>query len=77
MKALQETLGLQGSNLKFFIAHASIDEAHAEEVQKMILENCKTNLDFDDVEYVSENTLSLTGRILDTVWNEYEKFRKK
>lgn len=76
LKALQESLGLQDSNLKFFVAHASIDEAHAEEVNKMILENCKTNKDFNDVKYVLENTLSLTGRILDDVWNEYVKFRK-
>lgn len=76
LRALQETLGLQDSNLKFFIAHASIDQAHAEEVQRMILDNCKTDQDFGDVKYVLENTLSLTGRILDDVWDEYEKFRK-
>ncbi|ABE57013.1 TENA/THI-4 protein [Shewanella denitrificans OS217] len=75
LKAIQSTLDLTPQSMKFFIAHSKIDAKHAEEVNEMLHEVCKTQEDVDSVVAVMENSLVLTARILDDVWKEYQLFQ--
>ena len=75
LKCIQSTLNLDEKNMRFFIAHSAIDAEHAEEVEEMLKLVCEDQKDIDDVTFVMENTLTLTARILDDVWDEYVKFQ--
>lgn len=72
---LRHTLGLEASQLTFFIAHSDIDTEHFEKVKAIIRRTCKTEHDLACVERALENTLRMTGNMLDAVYTEYERFR--
>ncbi|MGI0119998.1 iron-containing redox enzyme family protein [Zooshikella sp. RANM57] len=74
--SLQEQLGLKSSQLTFFIAHSTIDEKHAEEVNNMIITHCKSEDDLKDVEKVMETSLRLTGQLLNAVYDAYVSLEK-
>jgi S-adenosylmethionine/arginine decarboxylase-like enzyme len=68
---VKERLALRESQLTFFIAHSSIDEAHAREVRRIIERVAKTDADWDAIGETAETSLRLTGRMLDAIHNEY------
>lgn len=75
IERLREVLGLERSQLTFFIAHAEIDASHFEEIRSVMKRTCKSASDWDDVERVMETSLRLTGAMLDAVYAEYERYR--
>lgn len=68
---LRSTLSLDPSQLTFFIAHSDIDSKHFDEIKTVIRRVCKSQQDLDDIAYVMEVTLALTGKMLDGVHKEY------
>lgn len=70
---IQRSLALKDNQLTFFIAHSHIDDKHAKEVAHMIAEYCRSEDDFQDILRVMETSLRLTGRILENVYDEYER----
>ena len=73
IEQIRSTLGLKASQMTFFIAHSAIDKDHAEEVQKMLVDHCRTDQDWEDVETVMETSLRLTGNLLEDVYWEYRR----
>lgn len=75
IEKLRSTLQLQDSQLTFFIAHSSIDEAHFDEIKKIIQRTCNTQDDLEDITNVMETTLKLTHKMLEAVFDEYAKLQ--
>jgi pyrroloquinoline quinone (PQQ) biosynthesis protein C len=73
---VKDKLGLTPAQMTFFIAHSKIDEDHAEQVRRMVAENCKTERDWRDVEHVLETSLRLMGAMMEDVYAEYERLQK-
>lgn len=72
---LRGQLKLENSQLTFFIAHSDIDADHFEEVKNIIRRVCKSEGDLDALKRVMENTLKLTGDMLNAVYQEYERYK--
>ncbi|MGS0740341.1 iron-containing redox enzyme family protein [Glaciimonas sp. GG7] len=72
---VRNTLMLEASQLTFFIAHSDIDADHFNDVKNIIRRTCKTRQDIDSVVYAMDATLRLTGKVLEAVYLEYEKFK--
>ncbi|WP_186131373.1 iron-containing redox enzyme family protein [Burkholderia gladioli] len=70
---VKQQLGLKDSQLTFFVAHSSIDEAHAREVRSVIERVAKTEADWEAIGETAEVSLRLTGRMLDEVHHESMK----
>jgi pyrroloquinoline quinone (PQQ) biosynthesis protein C len=66
--AIRRDLGLSEAELTFFVAHEGIDRRHFEEVRTVALHACTTKTLCDGFLEVMENTLHLTGAMLDAVW---------
>lgn len=64
-------LELSDNQLTFFIAHAVIDEKHAEDVNRAIDRWVVTEEEKESVRQVARTTLFLTGQILESVANEF------
>jgi len=73
---IKSDLNLQNSQMTFFVAHSSIDEDHAAEVQKVMLANLKTEKDWEDVEQVMLTSLDLTFKVTDAVLEEFDTLQK-
>ncbi len=71
LDACQNKLGLTEKQLTFFIAHAVIDEKHADDVNNAIDRWVHTDEEKEDVKQVARTTLFLTGQILESVAQEY------
>ncbi len=71
LDACQNKLGLTEKQLTFFIAHAVIDEKHADDVNNAIDRWVHTEKEKEDVKQVARTTLFLTGQILESVAQEY------
>lgn len=69
------TLDLAPLNMTFLVSHATIDEKHAQEIDEMLVEFCKTEEDWYDVEEVMQTSLKLQSDILDNVVREYRMLR--
>ncbi len=69
--SIKEKLKLSDDQMTFFIAHSDIDTKHAEEVERMIMNQAKTEADWESIERVMKQTLRLTGLILEDVMKEY------
>jgi hypothetical protein len=57
--------------MTFFIAHSDIDVEHAQEVEREMLLNCRTEQDWKDVETVMVRSLRLTVAMMDAVAVQY------
>lgn len=64
---LRADLKLTPSQMTFFMAHSDIDEHHAEEVKKVMLQNCRTQEDWRAVERVMTTSLNLTAQMLTAI----------
>lgn len=64
---LRSDLKLIPSQMTFFIAHSDIDADHAEEVKKVMLQNCRTPEDWAAVERVMTTSLNLTVQMLTAI----------
>jgi thiaminase len=73
LERVQKTLSLTPNQMTFFTAHARIDEKHADEVRHMVASQCQTEQDWRDVEDVMLTSLSLTGGMMEGVYDEYER----
>ena len=63
-------LKLKDSQMTFFVAHSDIDQEHAEEVKRVILEHAKRPEDWVDIEQVMETSLRLTLAVTDGILRE-------
>lgn len=72
LEKLRDSLQLKASQLTFFIAHSDIDAEHFEGVKDIIRRTCKNEQDLTAISRVMENSLQLTGRMLEAVYDEYE-----
>lgn len=75
LRTLQSKLKLKDSQLSFFISHARIDEDHAEEVRRMLLQHCKNPEDWTAVAKVMKTSLLLTEQFLNGIYEEFERVR--
>jgi hypothetical protein len=71
MDVCKNGLKLTDQQLTFFVAHAVIDEKHAEEVNNAIDRWVITDKEKSAVKQVARTTLFLTGQILESVANEF------
>jgi pyrroloquinoline quinone (PQQ) biosynthesis protein C len=76
LQGIKTHMGIPPQAMTFFIDHATIDTKHAEMVQQMIELTAKTPADWQAIGRVLDTSLTLTGRILDDVYIEYEKLVK-
>jgi hypothetical protein len=67
----QSDLSLTDKQMSFFVAHAVIDEKHAEEVRHAIKQHTKEGTERDLILQVARTTLRLTGTLLDEVHRTY------
>ncbi len=74
---VKENLDLKPTQMTFFVAHSKIDEDHAEQVRRMIAQNCKTDQDWHDVERVMATSLRLMGNMMEEIHAEYERLLKE
>jgi pyrroloquinoline quinone (PQQ) biosynthesis protein C len=66
--AAKRDLGLMDEQMTFFIAHASIDEKHSQEVRAMIEKWVVTDEQKAAVKRVARTTLYLTGALLEAAY---------
>ncbi len=71
LRKLQKHLGLETSQMTFFIAHSDIDAKHFEDIKNIIVRTCKSQQDLEAIEVVMENTLVLTGEVLNACHKAY------
>ncbi len=71
LDACKDVLKLKDDQLTFFIAHAVIDEKHAEDVNRAIDKWVVTDEEKEAVKLAAKTTLFLTGQILECVANDY------
>ncbi len=72
---LREVLQLDEAQLTFFIAHSDIDADHFEEIKSIMKRSCKAESDWVDIARVMETSLRLTGDMLESVYDEYERYK--
>lgn len=73
LKAIQKQMTLTLKEMTFFTEHATLDKKHAEMVHQMISKIATTEQTWNDIERVMQRSLMLTGKILDDVYEEYQK----
>ena len=64
-------LGVPANAMTFFREHSSIDESHARVVQETIERFAKTEADFEAIESCMANSLVLTARMMDEVFEQF------
>lgn len=75
MTKVISVLGLDKSQTTFLVSHAAIDEKHAQEIEEMVNEFCRTEDDWYSVNKVLETSLRLQSEMLDNVMLEYLNLR--
>lgn len=79
----QKSLGLNNSQMTFFVSHSKIDEKHAEDVEHVLKQVCKSERDWHAVEEGMKTSLSLATQIFAQIFElskdlstkaEYSKF---
>lgn len=73
LSRLSRTLGLSASQMTFFVAHSTIDAEHAADVRRVMERTCGPQ-DWQPINEVAFTSLSLTGAMLDAVYDEYVHF---
>jgi pyrroloquinoline quinone (PQQ) biosynthesis protein C len=73
LRVVKQKLGLQESQLTFFVAHSAIDTEHAREVRNIIGRVAKNSEDWAAIGESAETSLRMTGRMLDEVYVEYTR----
>ncbi len=76
LQKVKSDLRLSNSQMTFFVAHSAIDEDHAEEVRRVLVENCTEAQDWEDVERVMLTSLRLTFAMMEGVLEEYLKIQR-
>ena len=64
---------LSKTQMTFYHNHATIDDKHAKDVEKILLAVCKTKEDWKQVTKVAVTTIDLTHQILISVIEEYNR----
>ena len=72
VKKMQNKLGLANHQMTFFTAHVEIDVKHAEDVERAIRLQAKTDEDWCEIEKVMTTSLKLTAGILDGIYDCYK-----
>ena len=68
---VRSDLSLSDKQMSFFVAHAVIDEKHAEEVRRAIAHHAQDDAERDLILQVARTTLRQTGVLLDEVHSTY------
>jgi thiaminase len=68
---VRSDLSLTDKQMSFFVAHAVIDEKHAEEVRRAIEQHARDNTERTLILQVARTTLRQTGALLDEVHRTY------
>ncbi len=63
----KKALGLENHQMTFFVSHAEIDEKHAEDVEKIVVQVCKTSQDWAAVETGMVDTLEMAVDIFEEI----------
>ena len=72
LNKFREDLGINDQQMTFFVAHASIDEKHAEEVKVAIERVVTSEEDKEQLLQVAKVTLYLTGQLLEEAYKKHE-----
>jgi pyrroloquinoline quinone (PQQ) biosynthesis protein C len=75
MKKVIQQLALEARHTTFLVSHANIDEKHAEDVDKAIVQNCKKPDDWANLAEVMQTSLRLQSAMLDAVLEEYQALK--
>lgn len=75
MKKITQQLALEARHTTFLVSHANIDEKHAEDVDKAIVQNCKKPDDWASLAEVMQTSLRLQSAMLDAVLEEYQALK--
>jgi thiaminase len=75
VRRVKDVLRLDDSQMTFIVAHASIDEKHAREIERIVETFCKTRDDWQAVEDVMVTSLELQSRMLEDVVRSYRALR--
>lgn len=67
----RDDLSLDDKQMTFFVAHAVIDEKHADDVRRAIQHHARTDAERDQILQVTRTTLRLTRHLLDDVHEAY------
>ncbi|MBS1970541.1 MAG: iron-containing redox enzyme family protein [Bdellovibrionales bacterium] len=68
-------LGVPNKAMTFFREHSSIDEVHAKQVEETIERFAKTKEDWSAIEECMVNSLILTARMMDQVFEDFMKVK--
>lgn len=68
LDAIRAGLGIGDREMTFFVAHEGIDAKHFDEVRAIARRTCTTEQLRRDFMEVMEDSLALTGNMLDAVW---------
>lgn len=71
LEACRTKLKLADNQLTFFVAHSVIDEKHAQDVNNAIEKWVETDSEREEIIQVAKTTLYLTGKILESVAENY------
>jgi pyrroloquinoline quinone (PQQ) biosynthesis protein C len=72
---ISKGLGVPDKAMTFFREHSSIDEEHAKQVMETITRFAKTEDDWSSIEDCMVNSLILTTRMMDEVFEEFMKVK--
>lgn len=77
VKIMKNSLNLRDENMTFFVAHASIDESHAQYVDNMIENHIRTEEELHEICATAETTLFLTAQMLEQIIEKYNRMQQK
>jgi pyrroloquinoline quinone (PQQ) biosynthesis protein C len=72
---ISKGLGVPDNAMTFFREHSAIDEGHARVVKETIERFAKNDSDWDAIESCMANSLTLTARMLDEVFEQFIKVK--
>jgi len=76
LEMMSDGLKIPKSAMTFFNEHSDIDEKHAQDVDKAIMSFVKTQEDLNAVEETMVNSLKMTVRMLDEVFEQFIKVKE-
>lgn len=75
LEMVSSGLGIPNKAMSFFREHSNIDEVHAKQVQETIERFAKTKEDWTAIEDCMVNSLHLTARMMDQVFEDFMQLK--
>ncbi|MBN2892552.1 MAG: iron-containing redox enzyme family protein [Bacteroidales bacterium] len=67
------SFNLSEKQMTFYISHEEIDKKHGKDIERVLVQLCKTEEDWEDITEVAKTTLNLTFEMIGGIVKEYEK----